>query len=336
MLVDIKAEQVGVTATVSAINPGPSEQTSGGSGIANLPLPEYGSVVIAPPTNLPMQMITRPDGSKVKGVVFKTQFPSFFGETNIPGAYVFFEIHSSQVIRGSTISDSSGNFRWISPEPVTPGYHELTVHMRHPVFDHLRGTQVLPFVIDLPANTALQPLTPPLKTPSGGYVASAIDIVLQIPNEHRQIKPGEKVLAKLELFETIPNQNSEEVTVRYVIKDSRSEVLSTSEETLTFKNRLSIIKTFHTATNLPGGEFTVSATIPSTSFISASSDIFKVTQDVLRPIVAQTTYDPTTVNMFILLSIFFTAIIYFEYRRFMFAHNQIKNFTKAGSAPFAV
>lgn len=281
------AETLGITASVGEINPGPTSSGGSGSGFTFIPTAptefpkvntEEGEPVVAPDTEEAVFESVVVNGVQESRWVYRSQYPSFSGSGVVPNAIVFFEIHSDMIIRGSVFADAEGGWEWQSPEPVSPGPHELRVAVPDPINPSLMLGSVFKFFIDVPESEAEISLTPDRSIGkfSRRSDGALFDVLVRISNQHRTITRGENIVAALRFINFGTPGHPVDVVVEYVISDSEHQTVLASSETVAVATQLSYLKTFYTSANLKAGLYTLTVKVPSQDLIATSSDIFEI------------------------------------------------------------
>jgi hypothetical protein len=257
--------------------------------------------------------------------VYATQYPRFAGNVGISRAVIFIEVHSDYVIRSTTVADEAGNWSWEPDVAIPPGLHEARITVKDASGTAALMTSSVWFIVEISAIAQVVPTIPALRLPSGGIVASAIDVVLTVPEAYREVTPGEQMVTNVKFIRNVHSLEPINVPVKYRIQDRDGKTIMDVDEVVEFINQLSILKTFYTASNLPAGNYKLTAIVPSEKFSASSSEIFSV----LDPAVAASTTDASNNNwlMFQVLGAFtllFLMITYFEYRRVLTINNRIK------------
>ncbi len=311
-----QADNLAISAIVGGINPGPTVIT--GSGDSHPPAPQPApappKVNIDLPSQLPEQEITLAGGEKTLAYVFPTARPGFSGNTNIPNALVFLEIHSDQVIRSTTVADGDGYWQWTAPTDVVSGFHTLTITAQHPEDSTVRAVSTMNFFIPAEHAPVISP-SPELLQPDVGNKASLLDVFVRIPQQSKQIQPGSDVLAQVKLINFGSAGNPVDVPVEYTIENSGGEIIMQIRETVAVATQLAMLKTFYTSPQLAEGTYTIIARAPTTDAIALASDTFQVEGSPVA-VLSHTPPMNYTLIYQILIGLFclFVLIAYFEYK----------------------
>jgi hypothetical protein len=326
-----QAVNLGLTAVVTEINPGPS--VVGGEGGGKLadnqalvnPSPAVPQPALVTPSvsiepdpaiTIEKKIITLPDGRKAPVVVYPDGYPQFSGKTNIPGALIFLQIHSSQVIYATTVADDSGRWQWTSPTPITAGFHTINITAQNPGDSRIQISSSMDFFVQPQANQAVVSPSPNLLQPALGNRGNLFDVFVTIATRFKQFAPGEELIAQVKLVNFGSPGHPVDVPVRYTIENSGHRVIMESQDTVAVATQISLIKTFYTQATLAEGMYTLIVRVPTQDAIALASDTFELKG---RPVVAlsETAKVDFTLIFQALIALFFLFVLisYFEYNK---------------------
>ncbi len=338
--IGVKAEDVGIVATVGEINPGPINSGGGGGGDYQFiptaptkfpPPEEYDPEVTIEPDNNEAQILTIIiDGRPQKVWVFQNQFPTFTGRTKIPNGIVFFEIHSDVLIKGSTFANSSGIWRWRSPEPVSPGPHEIFTAIVDAKKPNVIHANALKFIIDIPSGKVIEPLPPARSVTKFANKSenSLFDVLVKVPEQSREIEAGDNLVAALRFINFSSPGHPIDVVVEYSIVDANNTTILNSSETVAVGTQLSYLKSFYTSKTLKPGIYTLTIKVPSRDIITTSSDFFEIKEKPKPTIIGEIKQKfPISPNTMMILGLFvlFGLLFLWELRKISNLTKVIKN-----------
>lgn len=266
--------------------------------------------------------------------IHPTQYPAFFGDTNVREARIFLEIISDRIIiRGNTKTDDKGRWSWQTGDPVLTGYHMLKVTAKSPN-SHVPDAETAgDLYVDIGTNQPEQPTNKPLTPEFINKSATLFDILVTIPTAFRQIAPGSDMVASVKLINFGSPGKPVDVGVEYIMQNSKGEILIDTTETVAVATQLSLIKTFYTSAQLPDGLYKITVKVPSVNLIATSSDYFQIKNPV--PVTALTSEETNKTNPILVyqsllgLLFMFSLVAYFEYNKVNILSKIIKTVTES-------
>ncbi len=129
------------------------------------------------------------------------------------------------------------------------------------------------------------------------------DIGLIIPPQYKVLKPGGELVTSINLSE-IARVGVLDVTVNYIIKDTKNNTILLESETFAVDGQKQYIKKFKLPENISLGQYVVAAEIIYESGVAISSSLFEITE--LKP-------KNTLESTMLLLSLMFIllGVVYF-------------------------
>lgn len=334
-LADAEQENVAIAATVPDVDFGPTVISDGGgsSALAFAPSPEPEDVQITPnlpetplvvdlPTSLDKREVIV-DGIKKTEYIYKTQYPSFSGDTNFRNTLIYLEIHSSVIIKGNTYTDDNGRWSWYSPEPVAPGSHTLFASVKDSETGKLMNIGQFSFFIDLDGANSNKISQPNLVNESS-EIGTLFDVVVRIPKQFKTVPPGDDISVIIQLINFGKAGTPVDVKVVYSITDHDGKLISERSETLAVATQLSVLKTFTINHAAREGQYTITVKVPSKDIIASGSDSFTVQGKPILVLTSQAKVDFTVVFQALLVLLFLSLLIlYFEYNKVVMLSNVI-------------
>lgn len=317
-------EIVSISAIVGGINDNPSRQISSGSAtskdfpVSVPPRPltdnlnnKNGLLISADTAPFGAEYIADTNHPRPYWLV-RTRYPEFRGRTNIPNTTVFIEIHSPIVVTASTRSDSSGNWSWVTPVPLSEGIHTATFAVSNLDNPETFSGLTIDFVIDLSENVDKEAPSPFNSVfIEGGGPDILFDVQVRILDQFKIIDQGDEVAARIRLINFGSAGSPVDVTIHYLVTDQEGNILLHSTETVAVATRLSMLKTFQTVSNFPPGRYSIIVNVPSTIVTATATDIFEVRSPVF-PVAATSSNFPSPEVLLVILLIVFIIFAYIE------------------------
>lgn len=348
---NVGAEDVQVTATVSGVTPGPVEPGSGASG---------GSAPPKQTANPTITIVGEPRGQiSVRSgyYIFEASNPAFSGLTSVPNGLVFVTVLGKTELNSTTQAGANGNWYWESPVSLPNGSYSIRVA----VFDSYdltrSGSAQASFIVESkdPQGEVIPPVSPPT-IPSGapsvppapgtpGTPAEPAVPPIELPpsllfgvffnvlDEYKYVTVGEKVVGQIVLLSNSDQQIASQ-DVHYKVYDPNDKVVLESTDTVSFSKKAQIQKTFFTAPRTPPGDYTIEVSSEYQGVTSVTSDTFRL----ILPVSGGGTIDQSPVSppqvsrspvvmwtLMVLLALLFIALAFFAYRHMRHHHQQLQN-----------
>lgn len=244
--------------------------------------------------------------SQIKGIPStKNKKPVFQGQTNIPFAIIEAEIHSSNIVYGTTQANVNGYWKWSLPVKISSGLHELRIKAIDPnnpnniassylIFkivkegsDEIKDNKVVDDVPgkEDPPNNIQSKLETPKEKPFDLDVSvensAGNDIRIKSANVYSRVYRGKNIKAKIEFSGSIKENSS--IEVNYKLIDSDGEVVTQYSEESILGENLTIEKSIPSSLDLKLGKYKliISATINDVT-VSDESSIFLKEQPLIK------------------------------------------------------
>ena len=327
-----------VTANVGQIQTGPGVITDSGGGIFNNPAIVSSTTLpileVAPTLRVSIrpEMITSkkpldPNFAEKDFIdVTNTQYPEFFGHTNINKAVIYLELNSGVLIRAAVYANENGDWVWKSTEPLRPGKNSLTAVAKNSEAPAVQARAVYDFFLELAGNAPAQVCNLP---PESAQASGLFDVLVRVPNQFRSVMTGDDLIAAIELVSTLKDSIRREVLVEYSIENEQGETIFQSSETLPVVTQISLTKTFRLLPTVPAGKYRLVVKVPSQNALTSSADSFEVKGSPVLALGTGGRVDVTLVFQTIgLLILFFALIGYFEYNKLTILSDRIRRISE--------
>lgn len=335
----VDQDDVEITATVSGINPGPTDTPPTTGGIIKPPITTSNpvvTIVAEPQGQIPGRNIgttTNP----VPAYVFSTVNPAFSGTTSVPNGLIFIYIDGPTDLNSTARADVHGYWSWQSPDALLPGTYTITAV----VFDSYdltrSGRASVYFVVELPKQPVEpgQPIEPgqqpggqpgqpggqptvpggpgvPPVIPPSTISNQAFGVFFQITDNYKTVEVGKKVVGWVSLVSNLDKQIANQ-DVTYSIIGPNGKVILETKDTVSFSGLAQYTKTFNIAPMTPSGKYTVRVSSTYNGIESIVSDTFILSEPLFAAGVAS--QGPAVVwSLLILLFLLFLVLVYFAYR----------------------
>jgi hypothetical protein len=113
---------------------------------------------------------------------------------------------------------------------------------------------------------------------------SLLDVKLVIPEQFKQITPGQDLISRIELF-NFGQKGRVDVSIEYVIKDEHDIIVTFSDETLAVETQMSYIKSIFIPRDLPPGRYIFYVKTTYGGNVASSSQWFSIVEkESIRPL----------------------------------------------------
>lgn len=321
-----------ISANVGQIQTGPGVVTSGGGGFVNnttqaTSSPIYNGIkpTLTVKLNPNLVVARKPLGLKLAQTEFvdvvNTQFPEFFGHTNINNAIIFLETKTGVIIKGAVYSDINGDWSWKASEPLNVGENSLSVLAQSQEDGSIHTRIVFNFIIEPSIQHPLVSKFLPELTPA---TYGLFDVLVKIPSQFKTVAPGEDLITNIKIVNFSKDGQQHDAVIEYRIENADGDIIMESSETIAVGTQVSITKSFRLLYSVPEGVYKLIVRVPSINLIASSSDNFQVKGKAIYAL-GTSKVDVTLIFQAMGILIFFFAVIgYLEYNKVTILTRQIK------------
>lgn len=266
----------------------------------------------------PTQGVLQPEPVKLANqepltiYIIGTSQPTFFGQTNVPGALIFVEVFSRGYIRGGVVADSQGNWQWQVPVKLEAGEHTVTVTAKDPGSRKSLASASLVFFVEPSPNAPIQVVNPQPK-PAGSY---AFNLFLQILPKYQSVYPGQETRAGVEIINFGEKGHPARAILQFSVTDPSGKLILNSSEAVNVTDDTKIIKPFFLNPLADTGKYTLSVSLSkgsTTAYASGSFEVKPLLQAKLSALSG--TNFPLVDQILLVLLFFFSMVVYFEYNK---------------------
>ena len=101
------------------------------------------------------------------------------------------------------------------------------------------------------------------------------DVKLEIPKKFSTVKPGEDLIAKIELY-NLGGTKKADVLISYIIKDENNKIILSEEESVAVETRANLLKTFEIPENMNYGKYVLYVQVDYNGETASASELFNV------------------------------------------------------------